>query len=71
MVKFMMLNRKYTERSMTRIGKQEERRARCPRKRKPLFAPKTGAKKDNLPSGYKEHTNSVEGLENIFISKIK
>ena len=56
---------------MTRIGKQEERRARCPRKRKPSFAPKTGAKKDNLPSGYKEHANSVEGLENIFISKIK
>lgn len=55
---------------MTRQGKQEERRAKCPRKRKPSFAAKTGPKKDNLPSGYKEHQNSVE-LENTFISKIK
>jgi hypothetical protein len=55
---------------MTRMGKQEERRNKCPRKRKPSFAEKTGPKKDALPAGYKEHKNSVE-LENIFISKIK
>lgn len=67
----MIPTRKYTERTMTRTAKQAERRARCPRKRKASFAPKTGAKKDNLPSGYKEHANSVDGLENIFISKIK
>ncbi|MGM0439604.1 MAG: hypothetical protein ACQEP8_00635 [Chlamydiota bacterium] len=57
---------------MTRVGKQEERRHRSPRKRK---APsmKTGPKKDNLPKGFKERENSLEGdiAKNIFISKFK
>jgi len=55
---------------MTRVGKQEERRNRCPRKRKTSFAKKTGPKKDNLNSGYKEHTNALED-NSVFIAKIK
>ena len=35
---------------MTRIGKQEERRNRCPRRPR-IAGPKTGPKKDNLPKG--------------------
>ncbi len=45
---------------MTRQSKQGERRARCPHKRQPP-AEKTGPKKDNLPKGYREHTNRAEG----------
>lgn len=54
---------------MTRIGKQQERRNRSPRKRK---APsiKTGPKKDQLPKGYKEHANSAT-LEGVFIGKVR
>ena len=54
---------------MTRIGKQEERRHRNPRKRKPPAA-KTGSLKDNLPLGYKEHANCIENSKTIFISKV-
>lgn len=57
---------------MVRISKQNERRNRSPRKRK---APslKTGPKKDNLPNGFKEHANAVEGdfAAQAFIPKIK
>ncbi len=45
---------------MVRISKQEERRQKCPRRRK---APsiKTGSLKDNLPKGFKPHANAVQG----------
>ena len=57
---------------MVRISKQEERRNRCPKKRR-APAPKTGPKKDNLTVGYKPHANSLEGnvAETFFIPKIK
>jgi hypothetical protein len=55
---------------MTRIGKQEERRMKCPKKRKPPTYNKTGAKKDNLEKGYKEHVNALNGTY-AFIPKIK
>lgn len=43
---------------MVRISKQAERRNTSPRKtRKP--SPKTGAKKDNLPGGFKAHANAL------------
>ncbi|MDN3506284.1 MAG: hypothetical protein P0S96_03545 [Simkaniaceae bacterium] len=56
---------------MTRISKQAERRAKCPRKCKPP-QPKTGAKKDNLPKGFKEHSNALEGdiAKTFFVPKI-
>ncbi len=56
---------------MSRTSKQEERRARCPRKRRgPSVL--TGAKKDNLVRGYREHPNAVEGdlSAQMFIPKI-
>ena len=57
---------------MVRISKQEERRQRSP-KRCRAPAPKTGAKKDNLPIGYKAHANAIEGNAAAlsFIPKIK
>ena len=57
---------------MVRISKQEERRSRCPKRCRPPM-PKTGVKKDNLPSGYKAHANAVEGnpAQMSFIPKIK
>ncbi len=57
---------------MTRIGKQEERRNRCPHRPRPP-AEKTGSKKDNLPKGFKEHANSLESSQaqgSVFIPKI-
>ena len=54
---------------MTRVGKQEERRNRCPRKNKPP-ALKTGPKKDNLKLGYKERINATD-VAGIYIPKIK
>lgn len=56
---------------MSRTSKQEERRARSPRKRRGPFA-STGPKSDNLVKGYKEHTNAVEGdlSAKMFIPKI-
>ena len=56
---------------MTRQSKQGERRARSPRKpRAPT--PKTGPKKDNLSSGYREHTNAIdtEKAPGVFVPKI-
>ncbi|MBA3721755.1 MAG: hypothetical protein H0W88_05080 [Parachlamydiaceae bacterium] len=57
---------------MVRISKQEERRSRFPRKhRKPTA--KTGALKDNLPNGFKDHANAIEGdlAKQMFIPKIR
>jgi len=57
---------------MVRISKQEERRNRCPRKRKHPSV-KTGPKKDNLPNGFKELANAVDAQlsDQVFIGKIK
>jgi len=57
---------------MVRISKQKQRRAQSPRKhRTPM--PKTGSKPDQLPLGYKKHTNAVEGemAKQFFIPKIR
>jgi hypothetical protein len=57
---------------MVRISKQSERRARSPRRpRAP--SPKTGSKPQNLPLGFKEHANALEGDpgQMAFIPKIK
>lgn len=57
---------------MVRISKQSERRNTSPRRcRAP--AEKTGPRKDNLPSGYKEKQNALEGeiAAQAFIPKIK
>lgn len=57
---------------MVRISKQSERRNQSPRKhRNP--SQKTGALKDNLPNGFKEHANALEGgVEKLaFIPKIR
>lgn len=57
---------------MTRISRQGKIRGMSPRKpRAPQ--PKTGALKDNLSKGYKEHANSLEGdvAMKLFIPKIK
>lgn len=57
---------------MVRISKQNEKRMRSPRKcKKP--STKTGSLKDNLPAGYKEHKNALEGeLATVgFIPKIR
>lgn len=57
---------------MVRISKQSERRSRSPRKTKGP-AVKTGPLKDNLPSGFKEHPNAIDGEmgKQAFIPKIK
>jgi hypothetical protein len=55
---------------MTRMSKQEERRNQYPKKRKLLLSKKTGMKKDNLPNGYKEHANAING-QYAFVPKIK
>lgn len=57
---------------MVRISKQSERRARCPRKPR-LPSAKTGPTSQNLPKGYKEHANAIEGdaAKMAFIPKIK
>ena len=57
---------------MTRISKQNERRMQSPRKaRKP--SQKTGTLKDNLPKGFKENSNALQGeiAEKAFIPKLK
>lgn len=57
---------------MTRMSKQSELRAVSPRRPRPPSTVKTGRKKDNLPSGYKAHENTViEGGERRFIPKVK
>lgn len=57
---------------MVRISKQCERRARSPHRPR-TGSEKTGARKDNLPSGYKTHANAIEGAQATlaFIPKIK
>jgi hypothetical protein len=57
---------------MVRISKQAEKRHRFPRKHRAPSV-KTGALKDNLPNGYKAHSNAVEGdlATLVFIPKIK
>ena len=57
---------------MTRMSKKGERRAVSPRKHK-APQPKTGPKKDNLPMGFKEHANALEGdlAKTFFIPKIQ
>lgn len=55
---------------MTRTSKQEERRNMNPKKRKPVVLKKTGAKKDKLEKGYKEHMNAING-QYAFVPKIK
>lgn len=57
---------------MVRISKQSERRNRSPRKNR-APSPKTGPLKDNLPKGFKQHANALEGdiAATAFIPKIK
>jgi len=57
---------------MVRISKQSEKRSRSPRRHKDP-SEKTGALKDNLPKGFKEHANALEGDAGSkgFIPKIK
>lgn len=57
---------------MTRIGKQQERRAVSPRRPRSPSA-KTGPKKDNLPKGFREHANALDDnrSQSVFIAKIK
>ena len=56
---------------MVRMSKQGERRAKCPHRCRPPMQ-KTGAKKDNLPKGFKNHANAAAGDQSnrIFIPKI-
>ena len=58
---------------MVRMSKQGERRNQSPRKRRPNLDAKTGSKKDNLPLGFKEKANAVEGdlSTQLYIPKIK
>jgi len=57
------------EHAMTRVSKQQERRNRCPRKRK-APSPKTGTLKDNLPEGYRVHENTVSGVKQAYIALV-
>ncbi|MGZ3633656.1 MAG: hypothetical protein ACXU9U_02560 [Parachlamydiaceae bacterium] len=58
---------------MVRISKQSERRATSPRKRHASLPKTTGPKVDNLPKGFKEHPNALNGdlAAVAFIPKIK
>jgi len=57
---------------MTRIGKQQERRNKCPKKNHYNLNAKTGPKKDNLKDGYKPHDNVApkEINKSMYIPKI-
>jgi hypothetical protein len=57
---------------MVRISKQNERRAQSPHRPRRSKA-KTGPLKDNLPLGFKNHENALEGQNGAmaFIPKIK
>jgi hypothetical protein len=57
---------------MVRISKQAEKRHRFPRKHRPPSV-KTGPIQDNLPKGFKEIPNALEGdlAKMAFIPKIK
>ena len=52
------------------MSKQQKRRNQSPRRPK-LPGTKTGAKKDNLPKGFREHANALEGSASTFIPKIR
>ena len=58
---------------MTRMSKKGKRRNVSPRKRHYKLAEKTGPLKDNLPNGYREHPNALQGenAEIAFIPKIR
>lgn len=57
---------------MVRISKQQERR-HVSRRRPSAPQPKTGPLKENLPKGYREHVNALEGelAAKMFIPKIR
>jgi len=57
---------------MVRISKQAEKRNRFPRKSR-TPSPKTGPLPENLPKGFKEHLNALDGdvATMAFIPKIK
>lgn len=57
---------------MVRISKQSEKRQRSPRRNRPPSV-KTGAYRDNLARGYKEHANALgeETAKMAFIPKIR
>ncbi len=57
---------------MIRLSKQARRRLQSPRRPQPP-ALKTGPKKDQLPQGYKQVVNAVEGdlKQEMFIPKGK
>jgi hypothetical protein len=56
---------------MVRISKQKQRRQVSPKKRR-APSPKSGPKKDQLPLGFREHPNALEGelAKKVFIPKI-
>lgn len=56
---------------MTRMSKPAKRRNQSPRKRHYNRFEKTGAKKDNLPEGYKVHENAVDPSIGFFPKAIK
>lgn len=53
---------------MTRMSKQDRRRARCPRKRRPKYAAQTTPLAPRIP--YKTHVNAISGDGIVFIPKI-
>jgi hypothetical protein len=57
---------------MVRLSKPEQKRHVTWRRPKKA-GPKTGSKKDNLPSGFKKHDNSLVDVhaKKAFIPKIK
>lgn len=57
---------------MVRISKQSEKRQRSPRRNRPP-SKKTGAFRDKLPKGFKEHANALEGeaAKLAYIPKIR
>ena len=57
---------------MVRISKKAERRSVSRRRPRPP-SEKTGSRKDNLPKGYREHSNALEGemAALAYIPKIK
>ena len=57
---------------MTRMSKQNERRAVSRRKHR-APSPKSGTKKDNLPKGFREHPNAVDGdlASSVFVGKVR
>ncbi len=54
---------------MVRISKKD-RLKNSPRKPK-YPSPKTGALKDNLPKGFKEHENALSAVQEIYVAKVK